>query len=285
MPRSRFVPPAGALAVAVLTAGGLLVVTQLAGSPAGAATARPLFKAPFVCRTAWGASTYAGHGKAIDFNTMKGADTDLGKPVLASAAGRAKRGYDSGHGNYVVIDHGRGWSTLYAHLDRVTIRNPILQGEKIGTVGRTGNVTGAHLHYQQRYRGKGVLPLRFDNRKVRYSHSTPGVKLRSTNCATAPTGRVTAATPGGNRTIAVRGVVRDTDAGRRAVGYRIYLDAVPGTPGSRRVLQARTRADGSFAVTVRSTRTGSVPVYVWGLNAAGTRGTNRVVDAARVTVR
>lgn len=252
-------------------------------SPVGAASARPLFKAPFVCGTQWGASTYSGHGKAIDFNLMKGADTDFGKPVLASAPGTARRGYDSGHGNFVVVDHGRGWSTLYAHLNRVTIKNPIRVGEKIGTVGRSGNVTGAHLHYQQRYRGKGVLPLRFNGRTVRYAQSTPGVRLRSTNCATSPRGWAGVASRPG-RLIAVHGRMADPDAGTRALTYDVYLYARPGTRGAVRVHVGTTRADGTYAASVRSARTGRVPVYVLGRNVATTMGSARVVAARTVTV-
>lgn len=274
-----------AVVTAGLTAASGLVVAGLAEpGAAGAATARPWFKAPYACGETWGASTYPGHGNAIDFNTMRGAETDFGKPVVASAAGRATRGYDSGHGNYVVVDHGRGWSTLYAHLNTVTIRNPILQGEKIGTVGRTGNVTGTHLHYQQRYRGKGVLPLRFDGSRVAYAGSTPGTPRRSTNCATSPVGTMTArALPG--RGIRLLGRVLDTDAGPRALSYRIHLRATPGARWSVHALSARTRADGRFAVTVRTTLTGPVPVYLYAYNASGTRGEHRVVKVVRVTVR
>lgn len=90
-----------------------------------------------------------------------------GTPVLASAAGIVR--YAGPHGGYgltVVVDHGRGWVTLYGHLACATVRpNQIVQqAAVIGAVGSTGASTGPHLHFEIRYRGVPVNPLAYLSR-------------------------------------------------------------------------------------------------------------------------
>ena len=65
------------------------------------------------------------------------------------------------YGFYVVVDHGNGVSTLYAHnkANYVQEGDIVRRGQKIGEVGRTGNATGAHLHFELRLRGNRVNPL------------------------------------------------------------------------------------------------------------------------------
>ena len=66
----------------------------------------------------------------------------------------------SGYGNYVVIDHGDGLSTLYGHMTDVYVSNGsyVNAGDSIGTVGSTGTSTGAHLHFEVRVNGTTVSP-------------------------------------------------------------------------------------------------------------------------------
>ncbi len=68
-----------------------------------------------------------------------------------------------GYGNEVVIDHGFGYKTRYAHMQKITVnRGDVLKrGQLIGTVGNTGASTGPHLHYEVIYRGKQVDPMPF----------------------------------------------------------------------------------------------------------------------------
>ena len=73
-----------------------------------------------------------------------------GTPVLAAAAGRVILDEEFFlNGNSVMIDHGQGLKTFYCHLlsSRVQVGQSVAKGEEIGTVGKTGRVTGAHLHW------------------------------------------------------------------------------------------------------------------------------------------
>ena len=64
-------------------------------------------------------------------------------------------------GNTVVVAHGRGVRTLYAHLSRidVTLFDDVSAGVRIGAVGSTGRSTGPHLHFEVRLRGAAIDPL------------------------------------------------------------------------------------------------------------------------------
>jgi murein DD-endopeptidase MepM/ murein hydrolase activator NlpD len=82
-----------------------------------------------------------------------------GTPIYAAGDGRIQfAGRKGGYGNAVVIDHGRGITTLYGHMSRFARSSrsgrSVHQGELIGYVGSTGASTGPHLHYE--YRVKGV---------------------------------------------------------------------------------------------------------------------------------
>lgn len=65
-----------------------------------------------------------------------------------------------GYGNVVVINHGNGWQTLYAHLSayNVSCGQSVWQGAVIGAIGNTGNSSGSHLHYEMMYNGVKVNP-------------------------------------------------------------------------------------------------------------------------------
>ncbi len=80
----------------------------------------------------------------------------VGTPIMASADGEViisrTGGWNGGYGNYIVIKHSNGTQTLYSHnnANYVSAGDTVKQGEVIGTVGKTGKVTGAHLHFEIR---------------------------------------------------------------------------------------------------------------------------------------
>ncbi len=85
-----------------------------------------------------------------------------GAPIQAAAGGRVKfAGYRRGYGQMIVIDHGRGIETAYAHNERnlVAPGQRVTQGEVIGRVGRSGRATGYHLHFEYRRHGQALNPV------------------------------------------------------------------------------------------------------------------------------
>jgi hypothetical protein len=68
-----------------------------------------------------------------------------------------------GYGNLIVIDHGNGWQSLYAHLSGINVGcgQSIYQGDIIGQLGSTGNSSGPHLHLELIYMGSKVNPWNF----------------------------------------------------------------------------------------------------------------------------
>ena len=87
-----------------------------------------------------------------------------GTPIRSVKAGTVVfAGRMSGYGNVVIVDHGGGLSTLYAHQSRVGSRRgqPVPQGQTIGSVGSTGRSTGNHLHFETRVSGRPQNPRSF----------------------------------------------------------------------------------------------------------------------------
>ncbi len=87
-----------------------------------------------------------------------------GTPVGSAAAGIvAFAGWSGGYGNLVVVDHGDGLATAYAHLSRTAVRTgqSVSQGQEIGNVGCTGLCTGPHLHFEVRVNGQPVDPMQY----------------------------------------------------------------------------------------------------------------------------
>ncbi len=85
----------------------------------------------------------------------------LGTPVRAARSGRVVfAGWDDGYGQVVVLHHGRGVTSWYAHLSRILARpgEYVRVGRFIGRVGRTGKATGPHVHFEVRLRGAAVDP-------------------------------------------------------------------------------------------------------------------------------
>lgn len=92
----------------------------------------------------------------IDLRATKGTS------IFAAKAGTVVTSvYSSSWGNYVIISHGGGYTSLYAHMTtrKVKVGDTVKQGQIIGTVGSTGWSTGAHLHYELRKNNKSYNPL------------------------------------------------------------------------------------------------------------------------------
>jgi murein DD-endopeptidase MepM/ murein hydrolase activator NlpD len=90
----------------------------------------------------------------------------VGVPVMASAPGLVvKSGFEALYGNMVVVDHGAGYRSAYAHLSSRSVEEGAVvnRGEELGKVGSTGRSTGPHLHYEVRVNGLPVNPTRFLN--------------------------------------------------------------------------------------------------------------------------
>ncbi len=97
--------------------------------------------------------------EGIDFTAQVGTD------VYATGDGvitQVERSY-GGYGNCITINHGFGYSTVYAHLSRMGVRRgeKVKRGQVIGQVGNTGKSTSPHLHYEVRKGGKPVDPINF----------------------------------------------------------------------------------------------------------------------------
>ena len=87
-----------------------------------------------------------------------------GSKVVSAASGTVIiANYASGYGNYVVVDHGGGKSTLYAHLSRILVSRgqSVSRGESVGLVGSTGLSMGPHLHFEVRISGSPVNPTKY----------------------------------------------------------------------------------------------------------------------------
>ncbi|MFC3995254.1 M23 family metallopeptidase [Nocardiopsis sediminis] len=174
-----------ATGVAVLVGAAWL----LAGAaPAQAAGPRPAFQLPFPAGQTWtgnSSNSSAHRSYEIDFNRGGTPDADLGDTVVAAAAGTvitsAHQGDTNGYGNLVVIDHGGGWRTYYAHLRvrSVSAGATVAAGQKIGEVGNTsrpGNNISPHLHYEVRTTDTSypanIEPAYFNGARFGYPNQT-----------------------------------------------------------------------------------------------------------------
>jgi murein DD-endopeptidase MepM/ murein hydrolase activator NlpD len=108
-----------------------------------------------------GAVTSPFGDRGYEFHPGVDIDAPAGAPVRPAAAGLVvAAGEESGYGNRVVIDHGRGLQTVYAHLERVTVSTgeAVTSASTIGAVGCTGMCDGTHLHFEVRLDGRKSDP-------------------------------------------------------------------------------------------------------------------------------
>ena len=96
--------------------------------------------------------------RGVDIRGKKGSD------VKATANGIVKiENYDRRNGRYILVDHGNGFITKYAHMKKSLVKrgDTVARGQVIGLVGSTGRSTGPHVHYEIHYDDKIVNPTRF----------------------------------------------------------------------------------------------------------------------------
>jgi len=111
------------------------------------------------------------HGREVHPGIDVGRNTDPEKAINGAALVAAGdgtviyAGNRGSYGNTVMIDHGDGLVTLYAHQQsggiRVSKGDTVVKGQRIGTVGSTGNSTGPHLHFETRVNGRAINPMKY----------------------------------------------------------------------------------------------------------------------------
>jgi murein DD-endopeptidase MepM/ murein hydrolase activator NlpD len=88
----------------------------------------------------------------------------MGTPLYATASGKVIQAGNRGdYGLCVEVDHGLGFTTLYAHLSKINVKKGdiIEEGTKVGLAGSTGRSTGVHLHYELRHNNRALNPYAF----------------------------------------------------------------------------------------------------------------------------
>jgi murein DD-endopeptidase MepM/ murein hydrolase activator NlpD len=154
--REEFVAEAEALAAQSASLAAQIQSAQGGQVSTGAASASGLI---------WPVSGPVTSGFGMRWGRMhEGIDiaASTGTPILASAAGTViYSGWLGGYGNLVVVDHGDGLATAYAHCSSllVAVGQQVSQGLTIALVGSTGHSTGPHLHFEVRVNGVAVDPL------------------------------------------------------------------------------------------------------------------------------
>ena len=108
---------------------------------------------------------YKGRHKGVDLTAPSGASVFAALDGVVVKSGKHKQ-----YGNYVIVEHGNGVVTLYAHhrLNLVREGDIVRRGQKIAEVGRTGNATGPHLHFELRIDGlqRNPLPVLNDEEEI-----------------------------------------------------------------------------------------------------------------------
>ena len=149
-----------------LTAGQQLFLPGAAMDAASLKNAMgELFRLPISAQFRWSSP----YGNRIDpiagvksFHTGTDMACPTGTPILAAMSGKVTTtGINRVYGNYVIIDHGNGYQTLYAHMSKIIASKGqwVSQGTRIGLVGSTGYSTGPHLHFTVYKNGKLIDPM------------------------------------------------------------------------------------------------------------------------------
>jgi len=163
------------------------LLVGLAPGPSYASTVPPGgpdFEMPFPCGDTWTGTSRPSHSPSplsIDWNRPD----DFGAMVVATAPGVVTSVVDLGnrsYGRYIIVDHGGGRTSLYAHLSAFwsTVGQSVDQGTPLGLVGSTGGSTGPHLHFEER------LDRRDQHAYFHRTSYTMGTTRTSQNCGDTP---------------------------------------------------------------------------------------------------
>ncbi len=136
----------------------LKTVDRLVGKGIGMYASMPMGR-PFTEKEMAALRDTSGFGMRVDPFTNVALEMHMGQdiagpdgtPVRATGAGEVvSASFDQGYGNRIVVRHENGFYSSYAHLQRILVRpgDPVRRGQVIGQMGRTGRVTGSHLHYE-----------------------------------------------------------------------------------------------------------------------------------------
>lgn len=140
--------------------------SELAGNGSGHFSGSMTWPVPashrITSRFGWRICPY--HGRELHPGIDIGAAS--GSAIVAAGSGRViSAGWRGGYGNTIIIDHGNGVTTLYAHQRaggiRVSVGQHVKAGQRIGTVGSTGNSTGPHCHWEVRVNGVPKNPTTY----------------------------------------------------------------------------------------------------------------------------
>lgn len=149
--------------IAVLRAESEAIAAQLGNNSTGARPRALLRPAPGPITSTFGPRRHPIFGTVRNHDGID-IGAGMGTPIRAAAAGTIVRaGVLNGYGNVIVIEHGGGLSTLYAHQSRfaTSAGDKVTAGQLIGYVGSTGFSTGPHLHFEVRVNGRPVDPMAY----------------------------------------------------------------------------------------------------------------------------
>ncbi|MFE2549014.1 peptidoglycan DD-metalloendopeptidase family protein [Streptomyces sp. NPDC059355] len=156
---NRFAQAVGKMPVKMLEGLKAKAVEWLSfGGGEGGLWSRPVDAATGTSFGQAGGMWSSGRHTGLDFPAA------VGMLVRAVAGGKVSMATGGGpYGNHVMINHGNGLTSLYAHLSEIMtqVGRTVRQGETIGKVGATGNVTGPHLHLEARINGRAVDPMTY----------------------------------------------------------------------------------------------------------------------------
>ncbi|MBE6177470.1 MAG: M23 family metallopeptidase [Rikenellaceae bacterium] len=104
--------------------------------------------------------------KGVDLGAQRGTPIYATGDAVVEMTNRG--GFNGGYGRQVLLNHGFGYKTRYAHMHEVFVKqgDTVRRGDVIGTVGNTGRSTSSHLHYEVLYKGHTVNPVNYFNSKI-----------------------------------------------------------------------------------------------------------------------